>query len=596
VWLIGLMLVLSACSVPWLEGGSQPVASNGDGAAEAAVAPHPEPEPAAGTPRQARQVAEASRYMVAAANPLAADAGLQILRAGGNAIDAAIAVQMVLTLVEPQSSGIGGGGFLLYHDAADGALEAYDGRETAPAAATPTMFLRPDGKEMDFYEAVVGGLSVGTPGVLRMLELAHRDHGRLPWASLFDPAIRLAEQGFEVTPRLHQLIKEEQYFGNSAKALAYFYEPDGSPLAVGSRLRNPELAQTLRAIAAGGADAFYAGPIANDIVATVEHSASQPGRLTLADLAGYHAVKRTPVCLVYRVWNVCSMPPPSSGGIAMLQILGFLEGYNMPTVEPNSPSAVHLIAEASRLAYADRNRYVADPDFVPVPTAEMLASDYLRKRARLIDQTRSMGEAKAGDIGIPTAWAEPAPKVEPLSTTHMSIIDAEGNAVSFTSSIEDAFGSRLMVRGFMLNNQLTDFSFEPTDGGHPVANRVEPGKRPRSSMAPTIVLDRAGKPLLVVGSPGGASIIGYVTKTVIAVLDWSMDPQSAVDLPNFVNRNGPTRLEQGTTLENIAPALENLGHEVRVQELESGLQAIVATPDGLLGGADSRREGVAVGD
>ncbi|HET6221550.1 MAG TPA: gamma-glutamyltransferase [Dongiaceae bacterium] len=534
--------------------------------------------------------------MVAAANPLAADAGLQILRAGGNAIDAAIAVQMVLTLVEPQSSGIGGGGFLLYHAAAGGALDAYDGRETAPATATPNMFLRPDGKPMDFYEAVVGGLSVGTPGVLRMLELAHRDHGRLPWANLFEPAIRLAEQGFEVTPRLNKLIKDEEYLGASANALAYFYEPDGSPLAVGSRLRNPELAATLRAIAQGGADAFYTGPIAADIVATVEHAATQPGRLTLADLAGYRAEKRTPVCLVYRVWNVCGMPPPSSGGIATLQILGFLAGYNMAAIEPNSPTAVHLIAEASRLAYADRNRYVGDPAFVAVPTAELLASDYLRKRARLIDPAHSMGEAAPGDVAAATAWATPLPQREPLSTTHMSIVDGEGNAVSFTSSIEDAFGSRLMVRGFMLNNQLTDFSFQPMDGARPVANRVEPSKRPRSSMSPTIVLDRAGKPLLVVGSPGGASIIGYVVKTIVAALDWSMDPQAAVDLPNFVNRNGPTLLEQGTVLEKIAPSLEALGQEAKVQTLESGLQAIVATPEGLLGGADSRREGVAVGD
>jgi gamma-glutamyltranspeptidase/glutathione hydrolase len=597
VWLIGLMLVISGCSVPWLsDDGSGPVPVASNGAVEAAAPPQPEPEPAAGPALQSKSVAEASRYMVAAANPLAADAGLQILRAGGNAIDAAIAVQMVLTLVEPQSSGIGGGGFLLYHAAAGGALDAYDGRETAPVTATPNMFLRPDGKPMDFYEAVVGGLSVGTPGVLRMLELAHRDHGRLPWANLFEPAIRLADQGFEVTPRLNRLIKDEEYLGASANALAYFYEPDGSPLAVGSRLRNPELAATLRAIAQGGADAFYTGPIAADIVATVEHAATQPGRLTLADLAGYHAEKRTPVCLVYRVWNVCGMPPPSSGGIATLQILGFLAGYNMAAIEPNSPTAVHLIAEASRLAYADRNRYVGDPAFVAVPTAELLASDYLRKRARLIDPAHSMGEAAPGDVAVATAWATPLPQLEPLSTTHMSIVDGEGNAVSFTSSIEDAFGSRLMVRGFMLNNQLTDFSFQPMDGARPVANRVEPGKRPRSSMSPTIVLDRAGKPLLVVGSPGGASIIGYVVKTIVAALDWSMDPQAAVDLPNFVNRNGPTLLEQGTVLEKIAPSLEALGQEVKVQALKSGLQAIVATPDGLLGGADSRREGVAVGD
>ncbi|MGH6933981.1 MAG: gamma-glutamyltransferase [Dongiaceae bacterium] len=578
VWLAGLFIALLACS-------GQPASQS---------QPQPEATPANG--QTAGPSVRAERHMVVAANPLAARAGLEILRQGGNAIDAAIAVQMVLNLVEPQSSGIGGGGFLLFFDGATGRIEAYDGRETAPAAATPDMFLGPDGQPMDFFDAVVGGLSVGTPGLLRLAEMAHRDHGRLTWARLFEPAIRLADEGFEVSPRLHDMIADDDYLPTSPTASTYFYALNGKPVPVGALLRNQAFADTLRIIARDGADAFYSGPIAADIVAAVQSAVPRSGRLTADDLAGYHASKRPPVCRPYRLWQVCGMPPPSSGGIATLQILGLLEGFDLAALAPGSVEAVHLQAEASRLAFADRDRYVADPDFVTVPVAGLLSDDYLRQRARLISPERSLGKVQPGTLPRQASWAPQAPQLEPVSTSHVSIVDGDGNAVSFTSSIEGPFGSRLMVRGFLLNNQLTDFAFRLEVDGRYVANRVQPGKRPRSSMAPTIVLDPNGRLRLVVGSPGGSSIIGYVAKTLFAILDNGLDPRSAVALPNFTNRNGPTEIEQGTALEQIIPQLQRLGHEVKAVSMTSGLHAILVTPDGLLGGADPRREGVAVGD
>jgi gamma-glutamyltranspeptidase/glutathione hydrolase len=577
-WLAILFVLLVACS------GQSPV----EGPADAA--------PEASTGRTEKEIVRADRQMVVAANPLAAQAGLEILRQGGSAIDAAIAVQMVLNLVEPQSSGIGGGGFLLYFDGKTATVEAYDGRETAPAAATSDMFLNTDGTPMEFFDAVVGGLSVGAPGILRMLEMAHRDHGRLPWARLFEPAIDLAERGFPISPRLHGLIADDEYLRASRSATPYFYQPDGAPLPVGAIRRNPELAATFRLIAQAGADGFYTGPIADDIVAAVQGAAPRAGRLTAGDLREYRAIKRQPVCRVYRVWQVCGMPPPSSGGIATLQILGLLEGFDLARLDPVSVEAVHLQAEASRLAFADRDRYLADPDFVAVPAAGLLFDEYLEQRARLISRDRSMGKAQPGIPGRQAAWSIQAPQLEPVSTSHVSIVDRDGNAVSFTSSIENAFGSRLMVRGFLLNNQLTDFAFQPEVDGRFVANRVQPGKRPRSSMSPTIVLGADRRLLLVVGSPGGSSIIGYVAKALIAILDFALDPQSAVASPNFINRNGPTEIEQGSALEAIVPQLQQLGHEVKLNTMTSGLHAILVTPDGLIGGADPRREGVAVGD
>jgi gamma-glutamyltranspeptidase/glutathione hydrolase len=560
--------------------------------AEPAPPPVPEPATAIAPPRPA---IHASRQMVAAANPLAADAGLAMLRAGGSAIDAAIATQMVLNLVEPESSGIGGGGFLLYYDHAGGEVTAYDGRETAPAAATPDQFLDAAGQPLPFYDAVVGGLSVGTPGDLRLLELAHRQHGKLPWGRLFQPAIRLAEQGFPVSPRLHDLIAGDKYLKTQKAAAAYFYDASGQPLPVGATLRNPALARVFRRIAAEGADAFYKGPIARDIAATVA-AAARPGRLTVADLAGYQAVARDALCRSYRTWLICGMPPPSSGGVAVLQILGLLEDYDMGTLPPESVAAIHLITQAERLAYADRARYLADPAFVPVPVAELVARDYLRHRSTAISPLHDMGQAQAGTPSAATALAPQATDTENVSTTQVSIVDAAGNALSFTTTIENNFGSRLMVDGFLLNNQLTDFSFRPSADDGPVANRVEPGKRPRSSMAPTLVFDRQGRLLLVVGSPGGAGIIGYVARTLIATLDQNVDIQQAIALPNFINMNGATQIEQGTVLQRIAPTLTAIGHKVQATDLTSGLQGILVTPQGLLGGADPRREGVAVGD
>ena len=551
---------------------------------------------AAAADEPARPTVHAARQMVVAANPLAAQAGLDILRQGGSAVDAAIAVQMVLTLVEPQSSGIGGGGFLLYFDGKAQSLTAYDGRETAPAAATPDMFLHADGMPMEFDEAVVGGLSVGVPGALRMLELAHRDHGHLPWSQLFGPAIKLAEEGFLISPRLHDLLADDEHLKRLPAAADYFYQADGTPLPVGTLLHNSALAETLRRIARDGADAFYRGLVADDIVAAVAKSPLQPGRMTQADLTAYEARKREPVCAPYRQWRVCSMAPPSSGGIAVLQMLRLIERFDLAAMAPENVQAVHLIAQAGRLAFADRDRYVADPDKVAVPTDQLLGETYLQDRSQLIQPDHDLGKATAGALKQQSGWATPLPQFEPVSTSQISIVDGEGNAVSFTTSIEGPFGSRLFLDGFLLNNQLTDFAFRPERDGQPVANRVEPGKRPRSSMAPAMVFDRQGRLVLVLGSPGGASIIPFVAKTLIASLDWGLDPQAAADLPNFANRNGATELEKGTPLEALAPQLQAMGHEVKLTQMTSGLAVIAVTPEGLIGGADSRREGVAVGD
>ena len=534
--------------------------------------------------------------MAATANPHATRAALAILRAGGSALDAAIAAEMVLGLVEPQSSGIGGGAFLLYYDQASRAVSAYDGRETAPAAATPELFLGPDGEPLGFFEALVGGRAVGVPGLLRMLELAHRRHGALPWADLFQPAIRLARAGFRVSPRLHYLIGRDKYLKDQPAARAYFLLPDGRPKPVGQVLTNPEYAATLTRIAAAGADAFYQGPIARDIVATVTGHAANPGLLSLADLAGYQAKRRFPLCRPYRRFRVCGMPPPTSGGATVLEILGLLEPFAISRLAPGSASAVHLIAEASRLAFADRNRYLADSDFVAVPIRGLLDRSYLKARARRIDPDRAGARAAPGLPAERRGGLITGRSPERPSTTHLTIADGAGNVVSMTASVEYAFGSHLMVRGFLLNNQLTDFSFRPKDATGLVANRVEPGKRPRSSMAPTIVLDRDGGFRLGLGSPGGSRIIGYVAATLIAVLDWSQDIQTAIAAPHFVNRNGPTDLEQGTALEALAPELEALGHEVRIRPLNSGLHGIERTPAGWRGGADPRREGTVGGD
>jgi len=548
----------------------------------------------------------AKKFMVAAANPLATHAGYRVLKAGGSAVDAAIAVQMVLNLVEPQSSGIGGGAFLMHFDGKS--VKAFDGRETAPAQATEKLFQTADGKAMPFYQGVVGGRSVGVPGVLRMLELAHRQYGRLPWSSLFAPAIELAEKGFEVSPRLAALLKTEHYLKADPVAAAYFYDREGKPWSAGHLLKNPDLAKVLREIAMGGADAFYKGRIAQDIEEKVTGHPVNPGGLTAADLAGYQAKVRDPICTDYKAWTVCGMPPPSSGGIALAQMLGILEVRDIRPFAPRagmpSAEAIHLFSEAGRLAYADRARYVADTDFVPLPgnsVKPLLDKKYLAARAALITG-KSMGQAK---FGVPTALTRLAwgldDSPEFPSTSHISIVDARGNAISMTTTIEDAFGSRQMVDGFLLNNQLTDFSFDSVDANGPIANRVQPGKRPRSSMAPTFVFDKGTNRLvLATGSPGGSSIINYVGKVLVGTMDWGLNVQQAISLPNFGSRNGPTEVEQGRVSEAVINQLKAKGHNVRVMEQNSGLQGIMRIrihgDEMWFGGADPRREGIVEGD
>ncbi|MDY7804601.1 gamma-glutamyltransferase [Burkholderia stagnalis] len=555
----------------------------------------------------------AQRYMVAAANPLAAQAGYEMLKAGGTAIDAAIATQMVLALVEPQSSGIGGGAFMLYFDGK--AAQAYDGRETAPAAATERLFYGPTGQPMSFYEGVVGGRSVGTPGVLRMLDAAHRAHGRLPWRRLFQPAIRLAEHGFTISPRLATLIANDKYLMKDPAARAYFYNPDGTPKPAGTILKNPPLAAVLRKVADHGANAFYSGAIARDIVAKVRRHPTNPGLLSLQDLARYKAKVREPLCTDYRRSVVCGMPPPSSGGLAIAQMLGILEampdwqqiGAQKPVrndagFEP-TPFAAHLFSEAGRLAYADRARYVADPDFAPLPGggwASLVDKRYLAQRARLIGDG-SMGAAQAGTPqGATLALADDRSPELP-STSDLAIVDRYGHALSMTTSVEDAFGSRMMVRGFMLNNQLTDFSFVSSENGRPVANRVQPGKRPRSAMSPELVFDKKTKQVtLAVGSAGGPAIINHVAKALVGVLDWGMTMQQAIALPNFGSMNGPTQLERGRVSDALVDGLKGRGHDVQVVQMNSGLQGIqrlnVEGRTVWFGGADPRREGIAMGD
>lgn len=598
--LITAALTLAACNAPPSSpsGVTLPVA----------------PEAASGF-RTDLQTRYASRHMAAAANPLAAAAGREMLRQGGSAIDAAIAMQAVLTLVEPQSSGIGGGALIVLWDGKN--VRTYDGRETAPAGATEKLFLQADGQPMPFTQAQIGGRSVGTPGVLRALELAHQKHGRLPWAKLFEPAIQLAEQGFAISPRLHQLIASDSSMQRSPDMMAYFLNADGSPKAVGTLLKNPALATVLKRIAKEGPDALYKGPIAEEIVAKVQGH-KNPGSLSLNDLKGYQAKERAPLCTDYKRWQVCGMPPPSSGGIAVAQILGTLQALesrdprlalapltplktNKPAgIEP-APEAVHLISEAERLAYADRAQYVADTDFVPVPVKGLVDPAYLASRAALIGD-RSMGSAKPGTPpGIQVAYA---PDRSPLriSTSQVVAVDDQGGAVSMTTTVEAAFGSHLMVQGFLLNNQMTDFSFIPEENGQKVANRVEPGKRPRSSMAPTLIFDRqSGEFLATVGSPGGSQIIEYVAKSTIGLLDWNLDPQAAISLPNFGSRNGPTELEQGQFSPALIQALKDKGHAVNEIDMTSGTQAIVRVKDAsgkasLAGGADPRREGEALGD
>jgi gamma-glutamyltranspeptidase / glutathione hydrolase len=567
-----------------------------------------------------------TQFAVAAANPLATDAGYQVLKAGGSAVDAAIAVQMVLTLVEPQSSGIGGGAFMLHFNGK--AVEAFDGRETAPAAADENLFIGPDGKPLAFYDAVVGGRSVGTPGTTRMLEMAHQQYGKLPWAKLFEPAITLAESGFKVSARLNALLRTEQHLKKDPVAAAYFYKSDGTPHDVGSVLRNPALAEVLKGIAANGAKSLHEGPVAQAVVNKVQQHPSNPGKLSLTDMAQYKPLKREALCHDYRAtatsgvghdFKICGFPPPSSGAIAVGQILGLLNRTPAATLPLDNglPSAdwLHLYTEAARLAFADRALYIADPAFVQPPAGNwmsLLDPAYLADRAKLIGQTpgsMSMKTALPGTPGgIKSSWAPMAEQTE-YGTSHISIVDAYGNAIAMTTTIEDGFGARQMVNvkpglagGFLLNNELTDFSFAPKDGaGAPIANRVEAGKRPRSSMSPTLVFDKATGALVGSGgSPGGALIIHYTAKTLYGVLNWGMLPQQAINLPNFASLNGPTQLEEKRFPAATVEALKARGHEVREVNMTSGLQAITrGQAHGMtlwMGGADPRREGIVMGD
>lgn len=574
------------------------------------AAPALQPELPSGWIAKTTQFAD--RDMVAAANPLAVEAGYEILGKGGSAVDAAIAVQMVLTLAEPQSSGIGGGAFLMHYDGAAKSLVAYDGRETAPAAVTPELFLGPDSKPLDIRTAIVGGLSVGAPGVMRALERAHARHGKLPWPALFQRAIDLADKGFVISPRLETLIAgTAKTLCQQPVAAAYYLKPGCEPKRAGETLKNPELAATFRALAKGGASAFYSGEIADAIVNAVRSHPTNPGRLSLEDLRNYAVKERQPVCGTYRGLKICGMPPPNSGTIAVLQTLGILEHHPVASFSPNSVDAVHLVTEAYRLAYADRNKYVGDADFVKVPVAGMLDPQYLKQRSALIKMDRTMGAATPGTpAGAEPRGMDDSPELP--STSHISIIDRFGNAIAMTTTVESAFGSMQMTKGFMLNNQLTDFSLSPSDAqGNPMANRVEAGKRPRSSMSPVVIFSANNTVEGVIGSPGGSNIIQYVTKTVLGLVDWKLDIQQAIDLPNFgAQASTTTELEKGTALSQLQDALKARGHNPVVVDINSGLQGIVfnglrnGTPalfsrepakGRWAGGADPRREGIAKG-
>lgn len=551
-----------------------------------------QPEAASGFIRQ--QEARGRLFMAVTANRHATDAAVEILNAGGTAADAVIAAQLVLNLVEPQSSGLGGGGFLLYYDAREGRLRAYDGRETAPAAAGPERFIGANGKPLGFYDAAVGGQSVGVPGLPALIELAYRNHGRLPWPRLFAPAMRLAVEGFPMSSRLHKLLEEDRFLRDEPRARALYYQDDGRPRPVGTKIVNRELAATLLLLAQQGSKGFYEGPIARDIVGAVRGHARKPSDISEADLSAYRAVEREPVCGVrFSALRVCGMPPPSSGGVGVLQMLAYVGAVAVEA--PLSPLNVHRFSEAGRLAYADRGHYLADPDFVRVPVKALLDPDYLARRARLIHEERSMGRAPPGELPEAQALGQDD-SAELPSTSHLSIVDAEGNAAALTSSIEAAFGSRIMVRGFLLNNQLTDFSFRPENNGRPIANRVEPGKRPLSSMAPTMVFDRDGRITGIVGSPGGSQIINYVAQALMALFAWQLPPAEALALPHYGNRNGPTELERSTPAEALRPALEKLGHEVVSHDMTSGLHVIVRRNGEWIGAADPRREGAARGE
>ncbi|MGL1958644.1 MAG: gamma-glutamyltransferase [Colwellia sp.] len=550
-------------------------------------------EPEAATGLMVKQAVTGKEFMVVAANPYASKAGFAILKKGGSAIDAAIAVQLMLTLVEPQSSGIGGGAFILHWDNKQQKLTTFDGRETAPQSVTSDHFVKM-GKPLRWIDAVVGGRSVGVPGLLSALKKAHAQYGELPWQDLFVDVIALAEQGFVVSKRLEKLLAINFNPGiHKLPEINQYFFPNGKSVQAGDILVNKKLAAAYRSIAKEGIEVFYQGWLAKKIVDKVQNSAIAPGLLTLTDMAKYQAKERAAVCGTYKKYNVCGMAPPSSGGIAVIQILAQLQDFNLSQYQANDLDALHLITQSSRLAFADRNRYVADADFISVPVSGLLDKRYLASRAKLINANIDMGKAVAGTPQNALAQADDS-AIERPSTSHISIIDKQGNAISMTSSVENGFGSALMVEGFILNNQLTDFSLAPRKEGKWVANRIEPNKRPRSSMAPMMVFNQDNSLKLIVGSPGGSRIINYVAQTIIGVLDWHLDPQAAINLPKITNRNDVTTLERGTKITRLKNQLEAKGHKVQVRDLNSGLHAIEVTKYGLIGGADPRREGLVI--
>ncbi len=550
-------------------------------------------EPEAATGYKKQKTAIGQEFMVSTANVHASRAAADILAAGGNAIDAAVAIQATLSLVEPQSSGIGGGAFMLYWDNKEKKLYTIDGRETAPSKADSKLFLDENGQAARWIDAAVGGRSVGVPGVLAALDLAHQRWGKQAWSSLFESSIKLANDGFEVSPRMAKLVGMKINPGvHSLKPASDYFFPNGEALSAGTLLKNPELAHSLKLIAEQGSEVFYRGELAKAIVEAVQGSKIEPGLLSLEDMAAYKAIIREPLCSPYHEYNVCSMAAPSSGS-TIIQTLKILEPYKLSSYPENDVRALHLYIQASRLAFADRAHYIADPDFVNVPEQALLSEAYLAKRRQLIDINKDMGKAKAGQVdGLALAKDD---AFERPNTSHFSIVDKQGNAISMTSSIEMAFGSTVMVKGFLLNNQLTDFALSPQREGKDVLNRVEPLKRPRSSMSPTMVFDESGDLKFVLGSPGGSRIINYVGHTLLGLLDWDMSLQQAINQAKMTQRNDYTALEKGSALAEKKAQFESLQHKVKLIDLNSGIHGIEIDKGRLFGAADPRREGVAIG-
>ena len=540
---------------------------------------------------------KSDNWMIVTANPFASNAGAKILRNGGTAADAMIAVQAVLGLVEPQSSGLGGGAFLVWFDAKTKKLTTLDARETAPYGVNSNLFLDDNGKPIKFFQAVVGGISVGVPGIPALLETAHAKWGIEHWASLFIEAIRLAEEGFEISPRLGKLIESDETRLTTFDLTSQYFKPAGQLIKAGDILRNPNYGLTLKKISTDGIGSFYNGQLGDEIVKTVQNASNNPGVLSSFDLKSYSVKERPPICATYRGYNVCGMGPPSSGALSINIILGILENFDLRSLGPYSPVAWRLIGDASRLAFADRARYMADSDFVFVPVKELLNKKYLAERGTLLEIDKALIDVRPGipSDNLANIYADDE-SIELPSTSHISIIDSYGNALAMTTTIENAFGSRLMTPGgFLLNNELTDFSFRTEKNGLPIANRVEPGKRPRSSMSPTIVL-KDNKPILVIGSTGGSAIIGFVVQSIIAYIDWDMDIKEAIDFPHLINRFGAFDIEDDSQLDILANQLKDVGFVVNRRKMNSGTHAISVGETGFLGAADNKREGNVVGE